>query len=555
VGPGIEQDKRGSRSVGFAVGAVAITLAAAVLRFWALDTGLPNLFTRPDEAPVVRQTGRVARGQLDLPYATYPHAYLYLSWSWGAASARLTGRGSYLDLLRTQRDRAHLAGRALSATAGVAGVLLLVHLVRRELGDGPALASGFLLAVNHLLVRDAHAMKPDALVTLGGILALAAMLPMARDATPRRAAVAGLAVGISMGMKWSAWVLLAPLYAAGVLGSSGRGWRRLCPPAAIAGGAVAVATFAATSPYVFLGVGNLDRVTSGLQMVLPWLPKAPATTGPHSSSRDDLAHPFSERGIDPQRLSPVGFAKLLTYHATFSLRYGCGLLGTLLVPFAVAWGLTNRRPLPTLAAVYLLAHIVAASLGNQAFARYMSPMIPSVVLLEVGLLSAILVKVAPRYVPVGLVLATALLAAEPLARSKDFDRIASRTDTRELATRWMANLERGSVMVVPGFWSWGKPRLPAHLDPSGTKDLDPKQMERDGVRYLVTHEHPLPFSNVDEKGFASVGDRLTLLADFDPFTQRKDVAVFEHADAYYVPWGGFAGVERPGPRIRIYAFE
>jgi 4-amino-4-deoxy-L-arabinose transferase-like glycosyltransferase len=555
VGRGIEQDDRGSSSAGFAVGAVAVALAAAVLRFWALDTGLPNLHTRPDEAPVVLQTGRVARGQVDLPYATYPHAYVYLSWSWGAASSRLTGGGSYLDLLRTQRDRAHLAGRALSAAAGVASVLLLVQLVRRELGDGPALASGFLLAVNHLLVRDAHAMKPDSLVTLGGILALAAMLPMARDATLRRAAVAGLAVGISIGMKWSALVLLAPLYAAGVLGSSGRGRRRLFAPAAIVGGAVAVATFAATSPYLFLDAGNLNRVASGFQMVLPWLPGTPPTTGPHSSSGEDFEDSLSEHGVDPQPLSPVGFAKMLTYHATFSLRYGCGLLGTLLLPFALAWGLTNRRPLPTLAAVYLVAHIVAASLGNQAFARYLSPIIPCVVLLEVGLLSAILAKVAPRHVPIGLALATALLAAEPLARSRDFDRIASRTDTRELATRWMANLERAPVMVVPGFWSWGRPRLPAHLDLRGTGNLDPEQMERDGVRYLVTHEHPLPFSNVDEEDLASVGDRLTLLADFDPFTQQKDIAVFERADAYYVPWGGFAGVERPGPRIRIYAFE
>ncbi len=43
------------------------------------------------------------------------------------------------------------------------------------------------------------------------------------------------------------------------------------------------------------------------------------------------------------------------------------------------------------------------------------------------------------------------------------------------------------------------------------------------------------------------------LKDFKPFVGDGAGAVFEPADAYYIPFHGFGAVERPGPRVRIYA--
>jgi hypothetical protein len=36
---------------------------------------------------------------------------------------------------------------------------------------------------------------------------------------------------------------------------------------------------------------------------------------------------------------------------------------------------------------------------------------------------------------------------------------------------------------------------------------------------------------------------------------RRDEAVFEPTDAYYIPMHGFGAVTRPGPHVRVYAFE
>ena len=39
------------------------------------------------------------------------------------------------------------------------------------------------------------------------------------------------------------------------------------------------------------------------------------------------------------------------------------------------------------------------------------------------------------------------------------------------------------------------------------------------------------------------------------YTRIYAGAMFEPADAYYIPFHGFAAVERPGPRVRIYALR
>jgi hypothetical protein len=69
---------------------------------------------------------------------------------------------------------------------------------------------------------------------------------------------------------------------------------------------------------------------------------------------------------------------------------------------------------------------------------------------------------------------------------------------------------------------------------------------------VLMHDHPLPFSHVPPDVMAALAPHLRLVVELDPFTARRDEAVFEPGDAYYIPFHGFAGVQRPGPLIRIY---
>src|SRR5436309_1853883 len=121
-------------------------------------------------------------------------------------------------------------------------------------------------------------------------------LPHRGGATLRRAAVAGLAVGLTLAVKYPAVILLVPGYVAAALGSPARGWRRLVPVQAGVVGAVAAAVFLGSSPSLVLNPRNRE----GLALLV-------STLVPHGvpGAISPLDHPWWG-----------GFG----YHASFSLR-------------------------------------------------------------------------------------------------------------------------------------------------------------------------------------------------------------------------------------------
>ena len=82
--------------------------------------------------------------------------------------------------------------------------------------------------------------------------------------------------------------------------------------------------------------------------------------------------------------------------------------------------------------------------------------------------------------------------------------------------------------------------------------LDAASLDATGATWVVAHDHPLFASRVDPQALAAMAPRLKLVAEFDPFTGPREDAVFEPADAYYIPTHGFGAVSRPGPHVRIY---
>src|SRR5439155_594794 len=205
-----------------------------------------------------------------------------------------------------------------------------------------------------------------------------------------------------------------------------------------------------------------------------------------------------------------GFA----YHAGFSLRYGAGLVPTLLAPVAVAWGAASRRRLLVLAAVFAVAYSAVVGISPVNQARYMTPLLPVLALLEGGLLGTVLARR-----PLVLLAAALVLVAEPLASAVAHDRIASRTDTRVLATRWMGeHLPRGAQVEIVGtrLWVYGVPQMPPGIEARHAVP-EPGALAAAGIGYVLTHDHPLPFSHVDPEVMEGLADHVRLLKDFNPF--------------------------------------
>lgn len=524
---------------GYRAAAAAIVLLAAVLRFWALDLGLPHLMARPDDEAILLQTEKPARGHADLAWAVYPSAYIYLCFAWGAALlpvAHALGAApaaSYLAALTSAPARVLLVLRSLSATLGTVTVALLIATARPALGRRAALAAGALLATNFLHARDCHSVKPEAALALGVVLTLRACLPLARRATLARGAMAGVAVGFATAMKYPGLLLLAPVYLAAILGDARRGLRRLLPASAIVAGACAFGVFAATSPYLFLNATTREAMLWIVRVVFPQLTTMPAIARP--------SHAVTSFG----------------YHALFSLPYGAGYLEALLAPAGVAWAMLDRRPLPLLAATFALVYYLVVGASPVPLARYMTPLMPVLALLVAGLLDAAAARLAPRRATACLALATAVVVMQPLAATIAHDRLAARTDTRVLATRWMAtHLSPGARVDIVGthLWTWGVPQLPPGVI-GLTVEPTLEALRAAHAGYVLTHDHVLFSSRVDWGAIRALDGHLRLLADFDPFAPGRTDAVFEAADAYYIPIAHFGAVVRPGPHVRIYAFE
>jgi len=521
----------------FRAAAAALVLVAAVLRFWALDVGLPHLMARPDDEAVLVMTEKPARGQWDVGWAVYPSAYVYLCWLWGAAGARVgqavgaVPAGSYLELLYAHPDRLLLLDRVLSATLGTATVAVVAAVARPALGEPAALAAAALLATAFLHVRDSHSLKPDVALAFLAVVALGAMAPLWRRATARAAAGAGAAVGLATAMKYPGVLLLAPLALAAGVGGAARGRPRLRVGPLAAGLAAAAAVFVATSPFLLVNAGTRAFLGYLVHLAIGAPPAAPATPSPPPA---------------------------LLYHATVSLPWGIGLLATVLAPVAIGWAFVDRRPLLVVAAVFVLVWFAVMGMATQRLSRYVTPLVPALALVEGAAVAAAAARLAPRRAALVATLATAALVAQPLAASVAHDRIAARTDTRVLATRWMAaHLPPGSRVAVLGtrYWIWGVPQFPPGIAGVTPDDPSPAGLAAAHVDHVLTHDHAVFASRLDPAVMAALAPHLRPLADFDPFVPGRGGAVFELDDAYYVPIGRFGAVARPGPHIRIFAFE
>ncbi len=83
-----------------------------------------------------------------------------------------------------------------------------------------------------------------------------------------------------------------------------------------------------------------------------------------------------------------------------------------------------------------------------------------------------------------------------------------------------------------------------------TFDID--RLRQEEIEWVITHEHPLAYSQVDPAFKEELEREAVLVRRFNPFSGRAESPVYDPVDAYYVPLAGYAGVERPGPSIQIY---
>ena len=501
--------------------ALAMILATGLwLRLWGLSYGLPHPMARPDEEVLVARLLGFDAGDPNPHWFMYPTFYLYLLYGWvkalvlAAHALGLAPATALADLARRDPARLYLLARSLSVVLGTLAIAVGFFLARALWDARAGLLAALLLAVAFLHVRDSHFFKPDVAQALGTAATLLACVGLARRPTPAAAALAGTACGLTLGVKYNL-ALLLPLGIAALQGGRAGAWRRL-----LVGGAAAVVALVVTSPYIVLDYRTF----------LGWMAYTRLLLG------------YGGSGVG------TGFR----YHAEQSFLLAHGLPLSLLMLGAVAWGVRSASLLPITA--FVLASVAELGVSALAYTRYVTPLVPVLCVLAGGALARLVARLpaaAPRAALSTLLLI--VLLAQPLHNSVRFDQIAARPDTRLLARSWLEDhVPAGaSILVLGSDWpfTFGDPVVDGYRV-RRNPTLDPAL----GISYVLTHEHPLPFSRLPES-FESLRPRLRLEATFSPFADEEAPpgVVFETRDAFYVPLAGFDGVVRGGPIIRIYS--
>ncbi len=242
------------------LGLACVGVLAAALRFLALGYGLPAVYN-PDETPILNRALAFAKGDPNPHNFLYPTLYFYVLFVWETLFfllGRMAGLfGSLNDFQReffTNPSRLFLAGRALTATFGIATVAATYWYGRRLYGRTAGLSAAAFLAVAPIAVRDAHYVKLDVPVALFVVLAHAVLARIvtapAAAANRRTWLLAGLFAGLAVSTHYYAAFVVVPLAAAAAVSASRTGdWRNPMRLLAWAGVA-AIAGFIIGTPFL-----------------------------------------------------------------------------------------------------------------------------------------------------------------------------------------------------------------------------------------------------------------------------------------------------------------
>jgi Dolichyl-phosphate-mannose-protein mannosyltransferase len=418
-------------------GIVGLVLVALVVRLWGIVYGLPFAYNLDERSHFVpRAVEFFASGSINPNYQLNPSGLI----EWIAAALAVVHRSSSAVVDTWNRDPGEIwvvarVSGALLATASV-GLLYLAgaRLFRdRRVGFlAAALLATCFLPVHyaHLALNDAPSLAPTAFC----LWAVAGILRFGRR---RDYALAGLAVGLAVGLKYNAAFMLLPIITvAGIVSVRGpedtgeradAAWERLKPVVIglLLAGAAALAGFFISDPYAFLD--------------------------PHRF-KEDIQHlsDYTKGGLLLGETRHSGYS-----YYVWSIGWGMGYIPALLTLFGGVVLIFRERARALILLPAPIVFFLYVGSAGRYFARYVMPIYPVMILVAaagaVWLASWLGARLnASRRVRTALVVGIGILAcAQGIVYVVHNDVVLSRQDTRTAARNWMVdNIPAGTPIVV-----------------------------------------------------------------------------------------------------------
>lgn len=484
---------------------IALTLAAAVLRLWALPFGLPQPLARPDEEAIASAVARIVRYGPNPQFFDYPTAFFY-----AVALVEKTAPDPGLDT-----SRAITTARRISASCGILCVPLLFVAARRLCSERVAVIGAALLAVAFLHVRDSHFGVTDVPMTFMVLLAFAAIVSLPRD-HPRWPPVAAAAFlcGLAASTKYNGGMIAAALVVALIVTRAPRVLY------AVAGASI-LAGFLVGTPYAWIAREQFVAALTGVQH-----------------------HLASGHAVD----EGPGWMR----HARVSLWYGVGPACLAAAVAGSLWLIAHDRRRAAVALAFPILYFAVMGSGRTAFVRHMTPMIPFVTLLAAiaidAAASGLTRRRSHRVAMATAVVLTAAVGYSSTIRAVALNRLLSERDSRIIAAEFVKNrFEPKGASVFQTGDVYGH----VWLSPEG---LYPELPLAKMPTLVIVQRSRLAAYSQQPAGLAEqlrASYQLVLQVD----VERQDAVVepvFDQQDAFFVPLDGFERMLRPGPAIEVY---
>lgn len=512
----------------------AIVALAVFLRVWGMDYGVPHRFARPDEEILVERAFQmVGTGNLDPEFFEYPSLPFYLTAAGMTAHigiGMVTGRYDepfdfLFDAVVTRHGLHFRIARTLNVLLAAATVLVTFWLGWRAYDSRAVgvLAASF-LAVCPLHVIFSRFATVDVSMTFFVTLALVFALAAARDRRWSAFAFVGVSIGLAASTKYNA-ALLGPSLALAVMILLLRDRKATESKKAAWGlflaAVLSMLAFAVTSPFALV---HWEILSWGLEKHRWMYLKGP----------DELGY-----WVHATKTFPLGLGWPL---------YAASLVG-------IGRALWLRRSADVVLLCFLIPFFVLIGGVRVVYPRYVLPLLP---VMFVFAADACLSLRRWRRGNLWVALVVMLALAPGVVRSVGFNRLASRRDTRLLASQWVAEHlpRRSSIAVCRGYGApqvnQDRRRAPA-FDPIEVS-CTPDAILSSGAPYVITHEHPVltRYSFVPPETRDVLRERGELLIDFDPFLEEGSIPFFYYSDAFYLPLSDHGAMERGGPIVKIW---
>ena len=554
---------------------ILILLVGFALRLWGISFGLPNEHCRPDESTLVHKALSIGSGDLNPHFFNYPSLHFYflallysIYFGVGWAGGVFAGLEDFQRQYFIDPSALFLIGRCFSALLGTSSVFLTYLIGRHLAGKRAGLLSAGFLSLAFLHVRDSHFLTVDIPATFHLLLAYVFILRYLDAPARRDLFLSGVFLGLSVSTKYSLALFAISVAVAAVFGQNPRSFRNLVWKDLITVMAITCLAFMAGSPFTLLDFKTFWRDLSY-----------------------ERAHFALGHGLDLGR----GWI----YHANFTLPHSLGWPLFAAALLGCIWLLSRHRLKDVVLLIGLIVYYGVAGSGKTVFMRYMLPLVPFLCVAAGTLLDRATQGWKGRWV----VLLAGLFSAPPGYAILQHNLLLARTDTRLLATQWIEDhLSQDTKLALYGNNDFGFPhihrsrnsllgqlsdlqaaglgakRLERALE-SGAYPVEPSYqvielrllnplklrsiwtthstalLAREGVFWIVTHEHPLVYSRIDPVFLAQLERDAVPVKSFNPFKEGKDIPTYDPIDAYYVPLAGFGAVERPGPLLKIWRLQ